>query len=221
MSFTIVRFNIYVTDGMMMDRTTSVPKSVLCYVLDKVRSLNLEASLFQSISAIQPFHCMWHWTAAVLAQFTPKTMKTLKLFAQLNFWKQQKHSSTLHLVNTCFTPAIIKQFKSSANQAPSRLQFSQVKKSPLKTIAKSDQNNSPPEQVTSFMWNLQSGNGHPTGMLQAFFSTLILWLLQRMLITSSWFITLQPPHAICISWCRENLTIMFGWPPSSASWPLF
>ena len=31
-------------DGMMMDRTTSVPKSVLRYDLGNVRSLNLETS---------------------------------------------------------------------------------------------------------------------------------------------------------------------------------
>ena len=32
-----------------MDRTTSVPKSVLGYELDKVRSLDLETSLSQSL----------------------------------------------------------------------------------------------------------------------------------------------------------------------------
>ena len=33
----------------VMDRTTSVPKSVLGYELDKVRSLDLETSLSQSL----------------------------------------------------------------------------------------------------------------------------------------------------------------------------
>ena len=41
---------IYVTYGMIMDRTTSKPKSVLIYALDKVRFLDLETSLSQSCS---------------------------------------------------------------------------------------------------------------------------------------------------------------------------
>ena len=44
---------IYVTDGMIMDRNTSVPKSVLRYVVDKVTSLDLETNLSQSYSEVQ------------------------------------------------------------------------------------------------------------------------------------------------------------------------
>ena len=47
---------IYVTDLMMTDRTTSVPKSVLRYVVDEVRSLDLETSLSQSCSP----NCLGH-----------------------------------------------------------------------------------------------------------------------------------------------------------------
>ena len=43
---------IYVTDALNVDRITSVPKSVLRYELDKVRSLNLETSLSQSCSPL-------------------------------------------------------------------------------------------------------------------------------------------------------------------------
>ena len=38
----------------------------------------LSTSMAHSTSVIQPFPCMWHWTAAVLAQFVPKILKTLK-----------------------------------------------------------------------------------------------------------------------------------------------
>ena len=41
---------VYVMDALELDRTTSVPKSVLCYLLDKVRSIDLETSLSQSCS---------------------------------------------------------------------------------------------------------------------------------------------------------------------------
>ena len=41
---------IYVTDAWNVDRTTSVPKSVFRYEVDKVRPLDLVTSLSQSCS---------------------------------------------------------------------------------------------------------------------------------------------------------------------------
>ena len=42
--------SIFVTDGFVLDRTSSGPKSVLRYKLNKVRYLDLESSLSRSCS---------------------------------------------------------------------------------------------------------------------------------------------------------------------------
>ena len=47
-----------VTDGLMMDRTTSVPKSVLRYVVDKVRSLDPNLVLHNKACSRERVKCI-------------------------------------------------------------------------------------------------------------------------------------------------------------------
>ena len=99
-----------------------------------------------------------------LGMIYSQDFNNIKSVCPANFWKQLSSSQMLDLVNTFFTPAFPRQYKSDVNQESNTWLLNTLRRSGCQTTVKSSQRilSLGPDMIS--IWNQQSEPGLQLGM---------------------------------------------------------